>query len=157
MTILSRILPGFATIAFGSIGFMGYSQVMINELMQSNIDCIMDDLNEFPDSWLELYNPSEQEQDISGFILSLSDDPSEGYALPEGTIVSANGYLLVYCDKTDSDLHTDFRIDSGKGSLYLFDAQGNQIDGISSLKKQPAPNVAYGREEDGSKTWGYQL
>ena len=26
------------------------SQLIINELMQSNIDCIMDDINEFPDS-----------------------------------------------------------------------------------------------------------
>jgi len=32
-------------------------KLVINELMQSNIDCIMDDLNEFPDSWVELYNP----------------------------------------------------------------------------------------------------
>ena len=28
------------------------AQVVINELMQSNIDCIMDDLVEFPDSWV---------------------------------------------------------------------------------------------------------
>ena len=32
---------------------------MINELMQSNIDCVMDDINEFPDSWVELYNPTD--------------------------------------------------------------------------------------------------
>ena len=32
--------------------------LIINELMQSNIDCWMDDLNDFPDSWVELYNPS---------------------------------------------------------------------------------------------------
>ena len=33
-----------------------HAQLVINELMQSNIDCVMDDLNEFPDSWVELYN-----------------------------------------------------------------------------------------------------
>ena len=33
-------------------------KLVINELMQSNIDCIMDDLHEFPDSWVELYNNS---------------------------------------------------------------------------------------------------
>ena len=32
--------------------------LIINELMQSNIDCWMDDLNDFPDSWVELYNPT---------------------------------------------------------------------------------------------------
>ena len=30
------------------------AQVVINELMQSNVDCIMDDLDDFPDSWVEL-------------------------------------------------------------------------------------------------------
>lgn len=33
------------------------NNLIINEIMQSNIDLIMDDLNEFPDSWVELYNP----------------------------------------------------------------------------------------------------
>ena len=33
-----------------------HAQLVINELMQSNIDCVMDDLNDFPDSWVELYN-----------------------------------------------------------------------------------------------------
>ena len=38
-----------------SITLLGLSvqanaQLVINEIMQSNIDCIMDDLNEFPDS-----------------------------------------------------------------------------------------------------------
>lgn len=31
-------------------------ELIINEFMQSNIDGIMDDLNDFPDSWVELYN-----------------------------------------------------------------------------------------------------
>ena len=26
--------------------------LVINELMQSNIECIMDDMKEFPDSWV---------------------------------------------------------------------------------------------------------
>ena len=34
--------------------------LQINELMQSNVETIMDDIHEFPDSWVELYNPSDQ-------------------------------------------------------------------------------------------------
>jgi hypothetical protein len=33
-----------------------HAQLVINEMMQSNVDCVMDDANEFPDSWVELYN-----------------------------------------------------------------------------------------------------
>lgn len=39
-------------------------QLRINELMQSNIDCIMDDLNDFPDSWVELYNSGTTSVDL---------------------------------------------------------------------------------------------
>ena len=30
------------------------AQLVINELMQSNVVCTMDDIKEFPDSWVEL-------------------------------------------------------------------------------------------------------
>ena len=53
-------------------------------------------------------------------------------------------------------MHTDFRIDSGKGSLYLF-IQNEIADKVESIKKQPAPNIAYGRKEDAADKWGYQL
>ncbi|MDE6379942.1 MAG: CotH kinase family protein, partial [Muribaculaceae bacterium] len=52
--------------------------------------------------------------------------------------------------------HTDFRLESGKdGAVYLF--KGDDIvDHLEGLKKQPAPNIAYGRETDNSDKWGYQ-
>ncbi len=140
---------------FGFI-FKSYSQILINEVMQSNIDCIMDDLNEFPDSWVELYNCGNQDMNIEGYVLSLESNGEDGYELPSA-VVPAHGYLLLYCDKENTGLHTSFRLDSGKGSLYLFDAESNQVDGIKTLKKQPAPNIAYGRVTDGSDEWGYQL
>ena len=133
-----------------------HSQVVINEIMQSNIDCVMDDLNEFPDSWLELYNSGEYTINVGGYSVGLEDNPTEAWALPEIEI-PAGGYLLVYCDKAETELHTNFRIDSGKGALYLFDSTGNQIDALTGIKKQPAPNIAYGRESDGADKWGYEL
>ena len=45
------------------------AQLVINELMQSNIDCIMDDLNDFPDSWVELYNTSSTGVNLSNYKL----------------------------------------------------------------------------------------
>ena len=46
------------TILFGASSAKAQNLV-INELMQSNIECIMDDIKEFPDSWVELYNPTD--------------------------------------------------------------------------------------------------
>ncbi|MCC8118849.1 MAG: CotH kinase family protein [Bacteroidales bacterium] len=146
----------FMAILALAAGLSANGQLVINELMQSNIDCIMDDLNDFPDSWLELYNPGTIAVDIEGYTLSLNADGSEGYVLPSYHIIP-QGYFLIYCDKVGEGFHASFRIDSGKGSLYLFDQDGNLVDGIDKIKKQPAPNIAYGRVTDGSDDWGYQL
>ncbi|MBE6256626.1 MAG: hypothetical protein E7103_01550 [Prevotella sp.] len=133
-----------------------HAQLVFNELMQSNIDCIMDDLNEFPDSWVELYNTGTAAVNLKDWRLGLSDKAGEAWQLSNKQI-GPGEYALVYCDKVGKNLHTDFRLESGKGgSLYLFQGQ-TIVDKVEDLPKQPAPNIAYGRKTDGSNEWGYQL
>ena len=133
-----------------------HAQLVINELMQSNIDCIMDDLNEFPDSWVELYNTGTASVNLKDWRLGLSDKAGEAWQLSNKQI-GPGEYALVFCDKVGKNLHTDFRLESGKGgSLYLFQGQ-TIVDKVEDLPKQPAPNIAYGRKTDGSNEWGYQL
>ena len=134
--------------------------LIINELMQSNIDCIMDDLNDFPDSWVELYNPTDASINLKNYKIGTKDKASKAWSLPIKTI-AAKGYVVIYCDKAGEDegvsaLHTNFRLESGKdGKLYLF--KGNDIvDQLEGMAKQPAPNIAYGRKSDGADEWGYQ-
>lgn len=131
------------------------AQLVINEIMQSNIDCIMDDLNEFPDSWVELYNAGSSSVNLADYSLGDSDAPSKADALPSRT-VAPGAYVVVYCDKVGEGMHTSFRLDSGKGgAVYLFRG-GDVADKIENWKKQPAPNIAYGRKTDGEDSWGYQ-
>ena len=132
------------------------ARLVVNELMQSNIDLLMDDLNDFPDSWVELYNAGTTAAQLSRYSLGLTPDAGEAWPLPQAT-VKAGGHQLVYCDKVGKGLHADFRLESGKGgSVYLF-RDGQLIDQLTDLRKQPAPNTAYGRRTDGSTDWGYQL
>ncbi len=71
--------------------------------------------------------------------------------------IEPGDHLLVYCDKTsDNPLHCNFNLESGKGTLYLYDNNSQIIDSIS-YKSMPAPNVAYGRTTDGSDKWQYEL
>lgn len=132
------------------------AQLVINELMQSNIDCIMDDLNEFPDSWVELYNAGSVVENLGEYSLGVKDKISKAYKLPAKD-VPPGGFVVIYCDKEETGLHTSFRLESGKdGAVYLF--HGNDIvDKLEGMKKMPAPNVAYGRVTDGAEEWGYQL
>ena len=131
------------------------AQVVINELMQSNIDCIMDDLVEFPDSWVELYNSGTEAVNLKDYKIGVKDKPGKAWQLPDKTL-AANAFVVVYCDKEETGLHTNFRLETGKdGNVYLF--QGDEIvDKVEKISKMPAPNIAYGRKTDGADEWGYQ-
>lgn len=132
------------------------AQLVINEIMQSNIDCLMDDQNEFPDSWVELYNSGEADIDLSHYRIGITDKLEQSWRLPS-VIIHPHEFGIVYCDKVSEGLHTDFRLESGKdGCVYLFEDK-SLCDKIEDLKKQPAPNISYGRKEDGSTEWGYLL
>lgn len=133
--------------------------LIINEIMQSNVETYMyDDLNEIPDSWVELYNNSNEAVNLKDYQISI-DKEDKAWQLPDMT-VGKNQYVIIYCDKeglVNNRLHTDFRLESGKdGNIYLF--KGDQvIDQIEKLAKMPAPDVSYGRKNDGADEWGYQL
>ena len=133
------------------------SDLVINEVMQSNVECIMDDIHEFPDSWVELYNTTDQTINLKDYSLWDKDKPNKAWQLPDQT-VAAHQWVLVYCDKEDDKggMHASFRLDSGKAKVYLF-KNGERVDSIVDLKKQKSPDIAYGRKTDGSNEWGYQL
>lgn len=143
------------SVALLGLSVQARAQLVINEIMQSNIDCIMDDINEFPDSWVELYNTGTSAENLSQYSIGLENDADAAWTLPSYT-VPANGYVVIYCDKEATGMHADFRIDSGKGALYLF-KNGTVADKFDKIKKQPAPNIAYGRKTDGASELGYQL
>lgn len=153
---MKRLNCGLLMAGLAVTGATAHAELIINELMQSNIDCIMDDLKEFPDSWVELYNAGSESVNLSDYALSVSPKEKKAYKLPSRT-VSPGQYVVVYCDTEEKDLHASFRLESGKdGELYLW-KNGTIIEQYTGMKKMPAPNVAYGRETDGSDTWGYQL
>ena len=135
------------------------AQLVINEIMQSNVECIMDDIHEFPDSWVELYNPTDTATNLKYYKISNKNKVANAWQLPD-KVVPARGYVVIYCDKearTDKRLHTDFRLESGKdGNLYLF-TDGAIVDKLEKMAKMPAPDVAFGRKTDGADEWGYQL
>lgn len=147
MAVLTAVMAGGASGAS--------AQLVINELMQSNIDCIKDDLNEFPDSWVELYNAGDKAEMLSEYKLGDSDKLKKAYALPDMSIAPGE-FVVIYCDKVGEGLHTSFRLDSGKGgSVYLFH-NDEVTDKVEDWKKQPAPNIAFGKKSEDDDTWGYQ-
>ena len=140
------------------------AQLIINELMQSNVECLMDDdTKEFPDSWVELYNPTDATINLGEYSIGTKDKANKAWQLPTQD-VPAGGHVVIFCDKEgiEGSLHTDFRLESGKdGNLYLFQG-GVIVDQLVKMAKMPSPDIAYGRATDGQatdggETWGYEL
>ena len=159
---MKRIILLFTVAAQATFGWSADEAkgLIINELMQSNVENIMDDIKEFPDSWVELYNPTDETINLKDYKISNKNKEKNAWQLPDKT-VEPKKYVVIYCDKEgkeDNRLHADFRLESGKGcQVYLF--KGKEVaDSLpEALKKMPAPDVAYGRVTDGADKWGYQL
>lgn len=87
-----------------------------------------------------------------GVGLSVKDSYKKAYIFPDSQIIKPGGFFLIYCDKESRGSHTDFRVDSGKGVVKLWDPAGNEIESVN-LAKFPAPEVACGVSASGK--WEY--
>lgn len=87
----------FALLCFG---FTSTAQVVINEYSASNLNGFMDSFGKTED-WIELYNNSSSDLDISGWHLSDKETKPEKWEIPTGTIIPANGFLAFYCSGRD--------------------------------------------------------
>ena len=122
-----------------------FANLSITEIMQSNFGGVLDYYNEFPDSWVEIYNSDDQDLDIIGYSISKVNNIDSAYTLPTDVFVPAQGYALIYCDKENKREHTDFRLNSDKpGTVYLWDNHGTLVDSLS-YPEMISPEVSWGR------------
>lgn len=149
-----RLMTMLCGISFGVLA--ADSQLIINEIMQSNITYVFDDLKEYPDSWVELYNAGDQSVNLGEYSLGIKEKASKAYTLPEKTI-NPGEFVMIFCDKVGTGFHSDFRLESGKNGLVSLFHNGTQADVIEKIPAQPAPDTSYGRLSDGENSWGYQL
>jgi hypothetical protein len=99
--------------------------VQVSELLPANTTGWKDDEGEY-EPWIELWNPSSEMVDVSGW--SLSDDPGQRrrWSLPAGTVIGRHQYLVIAADgqPTQGPLHASFRLAASGGSLVLTNAAG---------------------------------
>lgn len=122
--------------------------VWINELVAEAQTQVADEQGEFED-WVELSNAAATPMDLGG--LFLTDDLSDPmrFALPPGTVVSAGGRLLVWCDgePADGPLHAPFTLGEAGGELGLFASDGATLLDFVAWNRQ-YPGLSYGRSSD---------
>lgn len=117
---------------------VGDSDIVLNEVMSKDPVTDLD--------WIELYNKSEVEADISGYLLNDAADPAGGYALPAGTKIAAKGYLVVH----EADFI--FGISSGGEDLSFGKPDGTLLD-LTTVPASQADGTTYSRLPDGGEVW----
>ncbi len=149
LILAAALLPLGAACAGGAGG------LVINEVVSSNRRSFVDAVLGSPD-WIELYNGSARDLDLSGCGLSDNMRELHKYIFPEGTVIEAGGYLLV-CAADNSGtaeselLCTGFRL--SKNGEYLIVTDG--YDQLLCQLELPAlsTDVSYARRGDGG--YGY--
>jgi hypothetical protein len=106
------------------------SEVVLNEVMAVNVSAVPRGTR-FPD-WIELHNRGSTSVDLAGWSLSDNADPRR-FVFPPGTILDANGYLIVWCEEsTGGDgLQTGFGLDRAGETIALYDPVGTRVDAVT--------------------------
>lgn len=127
----------------GGVTNAGGYGLYISEVMGSN--------GAYPDpegrscDWLELHNASDSALDLSGYRLS-DNKNSVKYTVPEGTVLEAGAYMVIWCDAAGDGFRAPFSISrEGGETLYLMNSRNVTVDTVFTLPMtKNAPMVRIG-------------
>lgn len=107
---------------------------------------------------IELFNPSEQPIDLSGWFLTDTPDEPARFEIPPGTVIGPRGFRVFYeIQFNTNNLRTPFSLSSVYGDETLLvkpDAAGNPEQFVDHVTFGPSLNgVPFGRWPDGGTVW----
>jgi len=128
--------------------------LVINELMASNAGQVMSPAINF-DSWIEVYNPSDEEINLGGMYLSNDAENLKKWLMPSYVgKVPAKGFQVIWLGSHDrDDAQAPFKLDCDGGAIYLSDADGKLI--TSQEYPEALSRTAWARKTDGGNDWGW--
>jgi hypothetical protein len=132
------------------------SPVIINEIMASNTSALADPQGEF-DDWIELHNVTGQDVDLTGRYLSDEPNNPRKWAFPAGTMIPADGYLLVWADEDGQatpGLHASFKLSADGEQVFLTDTDANLNAILDSVTfGVQTTDRSYGRTSADADVW----
>lgn len=131
-----------------------FPPLWINEVQPVNLNGITDDAGQHA-PWIELYNPTTNSVSLAGLYLADSYTNLTNWVFPSGSVINAGQFKVIFADgRTNlsslSELHTDFSLTQGAGSVALsrvYDGQTEIVDYLDYTNL--APNYSYGSYPDG--------
>jgi hypothetical protein len=105
-------------LTFLLINILSAQNLVINEVMSSNSNTLIDEDEDTPD-WIELYNSSNEAVDIAGY--GLSDEKMSSWIMPS-TILGSGNFLIINAsgkNRADPPLYWETIIDVGDLWSYI--------------------------------------
>jgi autotransporter-associated beta strand protein len=106
--------------------------------------------------WIELHNSGGSAVDLSGWSLTDSADSPRKWLFPVGTVIEADGYLVIMADGFESGppdgasyLHAGFKLDREGEYLALINSNGVAVSEISPAYPEQSPFYSYARTAEG--------
>jgi hypothetical protein len=133
----------------------------LNEIQPNNVSGPVDNAGEH-EPWVEIYNVSRTNYNLSGFYLTDNFTNLTRWAIPDGETIGAGALRVVWLDgqpgqTTAGELHATFRINSDSGSLALVSTLNNRTNVVDYLNFRSAPpDQSFGLFPDGesiSRRW----
>ncbi|MBR1520620.1 MAG: CotH kinase family protein [Bacteroidaceae bacterium] len=120
-----RLTAVFEEIPADEMIAKGITPVRVNEVSAANSMYVNDHFKK--DDWVELYNTTDKDIDISGMYISDNAEKPQKYQIPTdnaliNTIIPAHGYKVIWCDKREnigSAIHTSFKLASEGGDVVI--------------------------------------
>lgn len=117
-----------------SLSQIDFRDISINEFMASNDEDsgIADPSGAFED-WIEIYNNTGDQVDLSNYYLSDDIEKPKKWKFPEGTVIDADGYQIIWADKDELEegLHCNFKLSKSGEFLMLSHEDGTLVDSLS--------------------------
>jgi hypothetical protein len=144
--------PGVTTPGVAAVDPSIDGQLSINELMASNVLTIKDDQGA-PSPWIEIYNPTTEDVPLHGYGVTDDFAAPKKSLLPDGVVVPAGGYLILWADGNPSAgaAHLAVLLSATGGSLGLARPDGSFIERLNYGAQ--VTDLSAAREPDGSTSW----
>ena len=126
------------------------AQFKINELMTNNVSAHMDSYYNYS-MWVEIYNSSTtQSFNLNNFYFSNNKSENRKWQAPNRN-VAANGFTILYFERSSYTNHANFRLEPEGGVLYMFSSSGSIVDSVKYGAQKR--NISFGRKTDGADEW----
>ena len=128
--------------------------VFLNEFMASNASTLLGPDGSYCD-WIELYNTTGSDIDLSGY--GVSDNPAQPlkYVLPDGTTIRAYSTLLIYCTgrkgTSNTEIEAPFGLAAYEEAVVFSTPDGRILDSYEYTRQETDQSMA--RVPDGTGDW----